>query len=103
MYQSVYCETRLPSLPRWVLYLIYKKYASMIRKETPQITDQPTTTCRRDKETQTATKRIKLPPDLTPAQNDWNNQIYYKQRINNNRTTAFKQPTPLGVGSYALV
>ena len=42
-YRSVYCKTRLPNLPRWVLYLIYKKYASMIRKEMPQITDQPMT------------------------------------------------------------
>ena len=45
---------------------------------------------------QWVTKRIKDPPDLTPAQNDWNNNIYYKQWLNNNRTTAFNQPTPLG-------
>ena len=58
----------------------------MIKKEMPQVTDQPTTTCRRDREKdgnkhriQTATKRIKHPPDLTPAQNDWSNTIHYKQ------------------------
>ena len=58
----------------------------MIRKKMPQITDQPTTDDnvqkrqrKRRKETQTATKRIKHPPDLIPAQNDWSNNIYFKQ------------------------
>ena len=102
-YLSVYCKTWLPNLPWCVLYLIYKTYASMIRKEMPQITDQLTTDDKvqkkqrkRRKETQMATKRINHPPDLTSTQNDWSNNFYYKQWINNNRATAFKQPTPLG-------
>ena len=82
---------------------IQKKYASrpMIRKEMQQITGHRDDNVqkrqrKRWKETQMATERTKHPPDLIPAQNDWSNNNYYKQWINNNRTTALKQPTPLG-------
>ena len=50
-----------------------------------QTNPRPTATCRRDREKdgkkhriQTATKLTKHPPDLTPAQNDWSNNMYYK-------------------------
>ena len=69
----------------------------MIRKEMPQIMDWPTTDDnvqkrqrKRLKETQNTerNKTDQTPSRPHPAQKDWSNNIYYKQWINNNRTTA---------------
>ena len=70
-----------------MLYLIYKKVCEYDREG--NATDHRRTHDRRQraeeaekkrlKEAQNATKRIKHPPDPIPAQNDWSNNIYYKQ------------------------
>ena len=89
-------------------FILYtKKYASMIRKGMPQITDQPTTDDnmqerqrKRWKETQNTdgNKTDQTPPDLTPHKTIEASIFIIKMKLNN-RTTALKQPTPLGVGT----